>query len=140
VALIARFFVDTSAAARMHQPDIADRIAPLIETGVVATSAVLDAEALYSARSPGEYERIWADRRVAYEYVAINDDDWVRAMDAQRALARTGQHRAVGMPDLLTAVLAAQNRLIVVHYDADFEIAAGVVDFQHRWVVPTGTV
>lgn len=138
--MIARFFVDTSAAARMHQPDIADRIAPLIETGVVATSAVLDAEALYSARSPGEYERIWADRRVAYEYVAINDDDWVRAMDAQRALARTGQHRAVGMPDLLTAVLAAQNRLIVVHYDADFEIAAGVVDFQHRWVVPTGTV
>lgn len=111
----------------------------MIETGVVATSAVLDAEALYSARSPGEYERVWADRRAAYEYVATNDDDWEKALDAQRALARTGRHRAVGMPDLLTAVLAAQNRLTVVHYDADFEIAAEVVDFGHRWATSPGT-
>jgi len=140
VAVIARFLVDTSAAARMHVPEVAERIAPLIESGVVASSAVLDAEALYSARSPGEYELIWADRRVAYEYVVTNDEDWARALDAQRALARTGRHRAVGMPDLLTGVLAAQNGLTVVHYDADFEIAAEVIDFQHRWVVPPGTV
>jgi hypothetical protein len=137
--VIARFFVDTSAAARMHVPAVAERIAPLIETGVVATSAVLDAEALYSARSPGEYELIWTDRRAAYEYVATNDDDWAKALGAQRELARTGRHRAVGMSDLLTAVLAAQNRLTVVHYDADFEIAAEVIGFQHRWVVPPGT-
>lgn len=138
--MIARFFVDTSAAARMHVPTVAERIAPLIETGVVATSAVLDAEALFSARSPQEYEDVWADRRVAYEYVPTNDDDWAAALGAQRALARTGRHRAIGMPDLLTGVLAARNRLTVVHYDADFEIAAEAIDFQHRWVVPPGTV
>lgn len=138
--MIARFFVDTSAAARVHVHDVAERIAPLIETGVVATSAVLDAESLYSARSPGEFERIRADRRVAYEYIPTNDEDWAAALDAQRVLAREGRHRAVGMSDLLTAVLAAQHGLTVVHYDADFEKAAEVIDFQQRWVVPPGTV
>jgi predicted nucleic acid-binding protein len=36
------------------------------------------------------------------------------------------------MPDLLTAVLARQHRLIVVHYDADFEITAQVLGFERR--------
>jgi hypothetical protein len=46
VALTARFEIDTSAAARMANPDVAERFAPLIEGGVVATTAALDAEAL----------------------------------------------------------------------------------------------
>jgi hypothetical protein len=137
--LIATFFLDTSALARMHLPAVADRLAPLIETGVVATCPVLDAEALFSARTPEEYEQVRADRRIAYEYVPINDEHWSAAMDAQRALARTGRHRAVGIADLLTSVLAAAHGLTVVHYDADFEIAADVVDLSHRWVVPRGT-
>lgn len=140
MALIARFFVDASAAARMHVPLVAARISPLIEAGVVATCAVLDAEALYSARSPAEYEQVRADRRVAYEYVPTHDEHWSRAFDAQRALARTGKHRAVGIADLLTCVLAAEHRLTVVHYDADFDLAATVVNFDHRWVVPRGSV
>lgn len=138
--MIAQVFVDTSAAARMHLPTVAERIRPLIESGVVATSAVLDAEALYSARGHREYERIRADRRVAYDYVPTNDEHWAEALEAQRALARTGRHRAVGMPDLLTAVLASRHDLMVVHYDADFDIVADVIDFQSRWVVPAGTV
>lgn len=139
MALIARFFLDTSAAARMHLPAVAARISPLIETGVVATCAVLDAESLHSARSPAEYEQLRADRRVAYEYVPTDDDHWSRAFEAQRALARTGQHRAVGIADLLTCVLAAEHDLTVVHYDSDFELAATVVEFEHRWVVPRGS-
>ena len=73
MALIARFLIDTSAAARMRHPDVARRLRPLIEGGVVATTASLDAEALYSARGPAEYEQLWADRRAAYEYVPTND-------------------------------------------------------------------
>jgi len=45
------------------------RLEPLISGGVVATCATLDAEALYSARNPGEYEQLRADRRSAYEYL-----------------------------------------------------------------------
>jgi hypothetical protein len=139
LAVIAEYFIDTSAAARMHVPVVAARIAPLIHAGKVATCAVLDAEALYSTHGGKDYERVRAERGVAYEYVPINDEDWVAALEAQRALAQSGRHRAVGMSDLLTSVLAARHRLTVVHYDADFEIAAEVVDFGHRWATSPGT-
>lgn len=118
MALIARYLIDTSAAAQMRHPVIAERLSPLIEAGVVATCASLDAEALYSARSPTEYEQLRSDRRHAYEYPATEDHHWQAAFDAQRALARTGRHRAVGIADLLTAVLT----------------------FTRQWVAPRGSL
>jgi predicted nucleic acid-binding protein len=124
----------------MRHPEVAARLAPLIEAGRVATTASLDAEALYSARNPAEYEQLWADRRVAYEYLPTDDEHWRAALDAQRALASRGRHRAVGIPDLLTAVLAAEHKLTVVHYDADFETAATVVSFEQVWVMPRGSL
>lgn len=124
----------------MRLADVADRLEPLITGGLVATCATLDAEALYSARSPAEYEQVRADRREAYEYLPTDDGHWQRAFDAQGSLAATGRHRAVGIVDLLTAVLAAEHRLAIVHYDSNFEIAAEVLDFEHRWVLPRGTV
>ena len=139
VALIARYLIDTSAAARMADPIVRARLEPLIVGGVVATCATLDAEALYSARSPADYERIRTDRSVAYEYLSTDDEHWRAAFNAQRELARTGRHRVVGIADLLTAVLAAEHRLTLVHYDADFDIAAEVIKFDHGWVTHRAT-
>ena len=96
MAVIARILIDTSAAARMRLTAVADRLEPLITGGLVGTCATLDAEALYSARSPVEYEQVRADRRDAYEYLPTDDGHWQRAFDAQRYLARTGQRRAGG--------------------------------------------
>ena len=124
----------------MRHPEVGARLARLIEAGLVATTAGLDAEALYSARNPVEYEQLWVDRRVAYEYLPTEDEHWQAALQAQRELARQGRHRAVGMPDLLTAVLAAAHGLTVVHYDADFETAATVVAFEQAWVMPSGSL
>jgi hypothetical protein len=140
VAVISRFLIDTSAAARMRMTAVADRLEPLITGGLVATCATLDAEALYSARSPEDYEQVRADRREAYEYLPTDDIHWQRAFDVQRTLARTGRHRAVGIADLVTAVLAAEHGMTIVHYDSDFEIAGEVLEFEHRWVLPRGTV
>jgi predicted nucleic acid-binding protein len=116
------------------------RLEPLIAGGLVATCATLDAEALSSTRSPAEYEQVRADRREAYEYLPTDDGHWQRAFDAQGVLARTGRHRAVGIADLLTAVLAAEHGMTVLHYDADFEMAAEVLELEQRWVVARGTV
>ena len=44
------------------------------------------------------------------------------------------------MADLLTPGLAAAHQLTVVHYYADFETAATVLMFQHRWALPRGSV
>ena len=124
----------------MPIPEVSWRLRPLIEGGVVGTTASLDAEALYSARGPAEYEQLWADRAAAYEYLPTNDEHWQTALGAQRALAATGRHRAVGMADLLAAALAAARRLTIVHYDAGFDTAATVLTFDHRWVLPRGSV
>ncbi len=140
MALIARYLVDTSAAARMRHSIVLARLSPLIEAGVVATCATLDAEALYSARSPAEYDQIRSDRRHAYEYLATEDGHWQAAFDAQRSLAQTGRHRAVGIADLLTAVLAGEHQLTLVHYDADFDIAGDVITFNRKWVAPRGSL
>jgi predicted nucleic acid-binding protein len=140
MALVARYLVDTSAAARMRHPEVSQRVAPLIEAGLVATTAALDAEALYSARTPAEYEQLWDDRRAAYEYLPTHDEHWQTALGAQRELARVGKHRSVGIADLLTATLAAAHDLTIVHYDADFDSAATVLAFQHQWVVPRGAM
>ena len=91
MALIARYLIDTSAAARMTHPVVRARLEPLIIGGVVATCATLDAEALYSARSAAEYEQIRADRAEAYEYLPIDDEHWRQAFAAQRDwLAQSG--------------------------------------------------
>lgn len=140
MALIAQYLIDTSAAARMTEPLVRERLTPLIIAGVVATCATLDAEALYSARNPAEYEQLRADCRAAYEYLATEDEHWQQAFGAQRELARSGQHRAVGIADLLTAALAVEHRLTLIHYDADFEIAAQVLPLDHRWIAPRGTI
>ena len=94
----------------------------------------------HSARGPAEYEQLWADPRAAYEYLLTDDEHWQTALNAQRELARLGQHRAVGVADLLTAALSADHHLTVVHYDADFDTAATVLDFQHQWVLSRGSL
>jgi predicted nucleic acid-binding protein len=138
--MIAEHLIDTSAAARMTHPEVATRLAPLIEAGLVATTAQLDAEALYSARNAVDYEQLWSDRRLAYEYLPTDDEHWQTALEAQRQLASTGRHRAVGMADLLIATLADAHDVTLIHYDADFEIAAEVLPLRHRWVLERGTI
>ena len=140
MALVAHYLIDTSAAARMRYPAVGRRLAPLIETGVVATTAQLDTEALYGTRNSVEYEQLWADRRLSYEYLPTDDEHWQAALSTQRELARDGRHRSVGMADLLIATLAVVHELVLLHYDADFEIAAEVIALRHRWVVKRGSV
>lgn len=140
MALTARYLIDTSAAARMANSVVAQRLAPLIEAGLVATCGVLDAEALCSARSPGDYERLHRQRQLAYEYLPTNDEHWQRALDVQRQLARTGRHRGVGIADLLIGALAQSHRVTVLHYDSDYELVAEILRFEQRWVTPGGSV
>lgn len=140
MALTARYLIDTSVAARVAHPAVARAVQPLIEAGLVGTTAVLDAEAFYSARSPRDFARIRDNRSAAYAYLPTHDEHWQAALEAQFALAASGRHRSVGIADLLTAAVAETNRLTVVHYDGDFDTAATVLNFEHRWVADPGTL
>jgi predicted nucleic acid-binding protein len=138
VALIARYLLDTSVWARRRQPGVAPRVAPLIGAGLVATCSVLDAEALYTTRSPAEYEQVRRDRRAAYEFLVTDQEAWDRALDVQRQLAARSMTRAVGIPDLLVAAVGELHRVTVLHYDADFDHVAAVTGQPVEWVVPPG--
>lgn len=140
MAVVARYLVDTSAAARMHHEQVAERVAPLITAGLVATCAPLDFEALFSAKGPQDYEQIRADRQAAYEYLPVLDEHWRRAMDVQRSLARVSRHRDVGLTDLLVAAVAEQHRITVLHYDSDYDTISEFIDLQARWVAPCGNI
>lgn len=62
-------------------------------------------------------------------------------LQLQNALWNGGLLRAVGAIDTLIAAYGIANQATVVHYDSDFDhIAAVRPDFQHRWIVPRGTL
>lgn len=140
MASVSRFLIDTSAEARFAAAPVQEALRPVISAGLAATWAGLDAEAIYSARRADEGARVRQLRLDTFDQLAVDDDHWRRALDARCSLAESGRHRAVGIIDLLTAVIAAEHGLTVLHYDSDFELAAEVIDFEHRWVAPRGTL
>jgi hypothetical protein len=112
----------------------------MIEAGLVGTCGIIELEVRFSARSHAEYEQISHDRRLGYESFAMPDEIWDRALEVQAALSERGQLRAVKFPDLLIAASAERHRLVVIHYDADYDLIAGITNQVCEWVVPQGSV
>lgn len=140
MAVVAKFLIDSSALGRMRNNAVASVLEPLLDSGRVGTCAALDFEDLYSSRSPEHYRQTKWIRENRYEYLATEDRDWQRALEVQATLADAGRWREVGMPDLLIAAVCERNRMILLHYDADFDAIAGVTGQDTRWVVPRGSI
>jgi predicted nucleic acid-binding protein len=131
---------DTSALARLHRPAVAAVLGPLIEAGLVATCGVIEFELGWATRTGAEFDLVRADRAQGYEWLAIHDEDWHRALDVQAGLWRSGRVRAVGFPDLLIAAVAEREQVTLLHYDGDYDLIAEVSRQAMQWVVPRGTV
>lgn len=138
MALRPAYLADKSALARMSIPAVAGRLGPLLESGEVATCAIVDLEVLYSARNLEQYERVHAERR-AFPDAPITPQVVSRAIEVQHELAKRGRHR-LAIPDLIVAAAAEAAGLCVLHYDADFEAIAEVTGQTHEWVVPRGSL
>lgn len=137
--MTARFLIDKSALARMVHKSVRERLAPIIEAGEAATCAIVDLEVLFSARNYADHFEIRRRRQLAYERVAVDDRVLDRAIGVQSELARSGRHR-VPIPDLIIAAAAEASRLIVLHYDRDFETIAEITGQAVEWVVARGSV
>ncbi|MEU9172585.1 PIN domain nuclease [Streptomyces sp. NPDC048420] len=140
MALDPLYMVDNSAMNRYKHAAVAARLEPLIRGGVVATCGALDIEALYSAQSPAEYERMRAMRGAAFTYVETDEDDWQQALSVQRELAAKSQHRGPKVPDLVIAAVAQRHGLTLLHYDSDFDRIVEFTGQKGEWVVPRGSV
>ena len=134
------FLVDKSALARRQtRAKVREALDPLLLAGEVATCGIVDLEVLYSASSRSNY-RTTADALRGMPRVAVDEKAVRRALEVQAKLAERSQHRAVALPDLLVAACAERAGLAVLHYDADFELIAGLTGQSQTWIVPRGTV
>ena len=120
------YLADTSALARLRHLGVATVLAPLIESGVVATCGVIEFELGWATRSSAEFDQVRADRDAGYEWLATHDQDWRHVLDVQAALWHGGRIRAVGLPGLLIAAVAQRERVTVLHHDGDYELIAHV--------------
>lgn len=134
-----RYVADKSALARTHHKAVAARLVPLLVAGDVGTCSVIDLEMLFSARSHTDVVAVRAERATLPQ-LGIIQADFDRAIEVLEALARTGHHRAAGIPDLLIAAIAERHDLTVLHYDKDFDVIANVTKQTVEWIVPAGSV
>lgn len=135
------YLIDKSALARVaRQPAVRAALERLDESGVLATSAIIDLEIGYSARSLAEFESVAADRASLYQELPLTRTVTDRARRVQRELVRTGQHQGPGVPDLLIAATAEVYGATVVHYDRDFDTIATITAQPMEWIVPAGSV
>lgn len=140
MAVRPRYIADKSALARLGETRVSAALAPLILAGEVATCSIVELEVLYSARSHADLVKTRLTRSLAFPLVPIVQADFDRAIDIMEELARRGLHRAVGLPDLLIAVVAEREQLTVLHCDADYDHVAAVTGQPMQWIVPRGSL
>ncbi|MEE9414248.1 MAG: PIN domain nuclease [Acidimicrobiales bacterium] len=140
MAAVARYLADKSALARLHLSEVRSVLAPLIESGLVATCAVIEFEVLWSTHSPDEYAEVQNDRSLGYEWLPTEDTDWRRALEIQQQLWETGLIRAVPLPDLLMAAVAERHQVTIIHYDRDYDTIAEITHQQTQWIMPRGSI
>jgi len=136
----ATWLVHKSVLARLRLPEVRHEILPRVRAGLIAITILTELEVGFSARSTRDYT---TTRRTLLDYlipVMISPRAEQRAREVQAALVRRGHHRAVSIPDLFLAAVAEVEHLTVLHYDADFELVAGVTGQPTEWVVPRGTI
>jgi predicted nucleic acid-binding protein len=140
VTATATWLVDTSALTRLGLPEVRRVLRPRIDAGQVAVSAVTWLEIGFAATSAADHEQNqWPVlSRVQLVYGTPRSER--RAIDVQRSLMGTSQHRGTKIPDLLVAAVAETEGLTVLHYDVDFDRIAEATGQPCEWVVPRGTL
>lgn len=132
--------VDNSVLTRTAKAPVAARIEPMILSGTLAACSTTDLKLLFSARNGEEHRARRDDLALRFVRVPLDQRDFDRAVEVQGLLADKAQHRAARIPDLVVAAAAERAGLIVLHYDADFELIASVTEQPTEWVVPRGSV
>ena len=130
--------VDTSVLTRLSAGPVRTALEPLAAGERVARTGISDLEVGFSARNRGEWTRL-AAALSAFPLIETDATHVGRARQVQRLLALRGL-RGRKIPDLLVAAAAEQAGLVVLHYDADFDLIARVTGQPCEWVVPAGTI
>ncbi|MFC7246443.1 PIN domain-containing protein [Catellatospora aurea] len=130
-----RFLADTSAVIRVLTGK-ADQIwIDAVTAGTVAICDPVELELLRDTATNTRRPQIQRMIRLLYGWCPVPDDCWDRALRLQDELAVTAQHGGASAVDLLVAVTAMKNRLVVLHDDRDYEVIAHTSNLQVQRVV-----
>ncbi len=130
--------VDTSVLTRMGKAEIRDVVEPLAASGRAARATISDLEIGYAARNDREWDNLMGALGV-FVPLEVAASHLERAKQVQRVLAQKSQ-RGRKIPDLLVAAVAEEAGLVVLHYDADFDLIAVATGQPCEWVVSGGEV
>jgi hypothetical protein len=132
------FLVDTSVVKRLGSAQVRAVVEPLAAAGELGRPSICDLEVGYSARNAKEWDQLVGalDAFVAVDTSAAH---LRRALQVQRLLAERSQ-RGRKIPDLLVAAAAEELEVVVLHYDADFDLIASVTGQRCQWVVRAGSI
>lgn len=139
MALRPYYLGDTSAIARRPKAEVAERLDPLLEAGLVARCTITDLESGYSSISPADHLSS-RQQRSAWPFVAMDQQVLDRAVTVQDRLAERSHQRGVKIADLLIAAAAEAAGLVVLHYDHDFDLIADITGQQTEWILPAGAI
>jgi predicted nucleic acid-binding protein len=130
--------LDTSVLTRLREPSVRRAVEPRAERGELGRAGISDLEIGFSARNAEEWDRL-TDAVKIFEPVETSAAHMRRARQVQRLLAARHQ-RGRKLPHLLVAAAAEERGVVVLHYDADFDLIADATGQPCEWVVPAGSV
>lgn len=132
------YLADKSALEqRRHSKQARDLLTLLLGEGALASCHVIAMEVLFSARNLADYERLEEDLD-QLPWLPVTEDVMDRALEVQHLLAERGQHR-LPLPDLMIAATAETHDAVVLHYDHDYDLIAGITGQPTQWIVRRGT-
>jgi predicted nucleic acid-binding protein len=118
------FLVDSSAVWRLQrQPELTEAWNSSLLSGAVGSCEPQRAEFRRSARNADEFDQMNQMFRDVYPDVSVPKSVWRWIDSAQHRLAGAGAVRARSVVDLLICGTAAAKGLVVLHDDADYELA-----------------
>jgi predicted nucleic acid-binding protein len=120
------YLADTSAVWRLLRGQLSDPWPSHVAQGLVAICPPVEAELMISVRSDGDFEPFFAVLKRTFGWCPALDDPWRHVLAVQRDLIRIGHHRGPSPMDIVIALTAAEQRLMLLHADADFESIAKV--------------
>jgi predicted nucleic acid-binding protein len=119
------FLVDSSAVWRLQrQPELTETWNSSLLGGAVGSCEPQRAEFRQSARNADEFDQMNQMFRDLYPDVPLPKSVWRWIDSAQHRLAGAGAVRALSVIDLLICATAAARDLVVLHDDADYDLAA----------------
>lgn len=119
------FLVDSSAVWRIQrQPELTEAWESALLSGAIGSCEPQRAEFRRSARTATEFDQMNQMFADVYPDVVVPKSVWQWIESAQHRLSTVGAVRALSVVDLLVCGTAAIKGLVVLHDDADYELAA----------------